>query len=183
MILRKPAVSEVGLFQTLLPNLQQFLGVATYYRKFIKYFATIAYPLHRLTSKNTPWKWTGVCGTAFSTLKRLLMTAPVLAFPVFIAFILDTDESMYGIGAVLSQKVGTTERVIAYASRVLTKSERQYCATRRGMLALVWNIRHCKPYLFGCKFLAHTDHNSLKWLSNFKQFQRDDKDIGILSTG
>ena len=82
---------------------------------------------------------------------------------------MDTDASTDGLGAVLSQQFKEGERVIAYASRTLTKAERQYCATRKEMLALVWGIRQFRPYLYGRTFRARTDHNSLRWLHNFRE--------------
>ena len=84
-------------------------------------------------------------------------------------FVVDADASQEGIGAVLSHQ--HNGRVIAYASRVLTKTERQYCATRHEMLALVWSVRQFRAYLWGRKFIVRTDHNALRWLRNFKDPQ------------
>ena len=151
-------------------ELRQFLGMASYYRRFIKGFAQKASQLHKLTEKGKRWNWTQECGEAFSKLKQALVSAPILAFPNFEHdFILDTDASADELGAVLSQKFVEGERVIAYASRTLTKAERQYCTTRREMLALVWGIRQFRPYLYGRTFNARTDHNSLRWLQNFRE--------------
>ena len=85
------------------------------------------------------------------------------------SFVLDTDASGEGLGAVLSQTSNAMEHVIAYASRTLTHTEKRYCATRREMLALVWGSRHFRSYFYGRKFLLRTDHNSLRWLHNFKE--------------
>ena len=106
-------------------EIQQFLGLANYYRRFVKDFATIAKPLHRLTEKTAKFEWTDECQAAFKEIRRRLVTAPILAFPDYTRpFILDTDASDTGIGAVLSQvQKDERERVIAYASRVLTKPE------------------------------------------------------------
>ena len=99
----------------------------------------------------------------------MLVTAPILAHPDFTKpFILDTDASNHAIGAVLSQKIGDKERVIAYASRTLSKSERKYCVTRKELLALVYFVKYFRHYLYGRKFTARTDHGSLRWLMNFK---------------
>lgn len=84
-------------------------------------------------------------------------------------FILDTDASNDAIGAVLSQIQDGKEKVIAYGSRTLTKSERNYCITRREMLALVYFIKHFKHYLIGREFILRTDHGSLVWLHKFKE--------------
>lgn len=152
-------------------EVQQFLGLANYYRRFVKDFATIAKPLHRLTEKTAKFEWTSECQTAFEEIRQRLVTAPILAFPDYErVFILDTDASDTGIGAVLSQvQEDGSERVIAYASRVLTKPERRYCVTRRELLAVVSFVQHFRPYLLGKHFLLRTDHGSLTWLSNFKE--------------
>ena len=83
-------------------------------------------------------------------------------------FILDADASSCGLGAVLAQTIGGKDQAVAFASRTLTKAERCYCATRCEMLALVWAIRHFRPYLYGKPFMVRTDHNSLKWLKSFR---------------
>jgi len=150
-------------------ELRQFLGIATYYRRFVKQFARIAAPLHRLTTKGNAWSWTPECEAAFQTLKHCLSQAPILSFPQFDhQFIVDADASGRGLGAVLSQVVDGKEQVVAYASRVLTKAERQYAATRREMLALVWSLSHFRPYLYGRPFVVRTDHRALQWLHSFK---------------
>ena len=151
-------------------ELKQFLGLTSYYRRFVRGFAAIASPLHRLAEKNKEaWMWTDECDQAFSSLKHHLTSAPILRLPLFSQdFILDVDASGNGLGVVLSQEVDGHEQVVAYASRSLTKAEKRYCATRRELLALVWGVRHFRPYLFGRTFIARTDHNSLKWLRNFR---------------
>ena len=150
-----------------LEELRRFLGIASYYRKFIKGFAHIAAPLHALTETLKPWEWTGLCDEAFVQLKTKLSSPPILSFPQFnMPFTVDCDASLEGLGAVLSQE--NDRCVVAYASRVLTQQERQYCATRREMLALIWAIQYFKPYLWGRPFKVLTDHSALKWLKNFK---------------
>ncbi len=127
----------------ILKELRSFIGLAAYYRRFIRYFAEIAALLYRLLEKGATFIWTGECNTAFTTLKQKLMSAPVLAYPrTNDGFILDTDASERGIGAVLSQTQDGVERVIAYGSRTLTKTERKYCVTRKKLLALVYFMRH-----------------------------------------
>ncbi|GBN99011.1 Retrovirus-related Pol polyprotein from transposon 297 [Araneus ventricosus] len=84
-------------------------------------------------------------------------------------FILDTDASNEGIGAVLSQKIGNEECVIAYFSKSLGKPERNYCVTLEELLAIVKSIEHFHHYLYGQKFLLRTDHASLRWLLNFRE--------------
>lgn len=151
-------------------ELRSFLGTASYYRRFVRDFATIAAPLHKLTEKHTKWEWTKEQQDAFEVLKGAVSSAPVLKFPVKGApYILDTDASNVGIGAVLSQVVDGKEMVLGYASRTLSKQERGYCVTRRELLAVVNYCKHFRPYLYGQPFTIRTDHSSLKWLLSFKE--------------
>ena len=127
-------------------------------------------PLHYLTEKNVSFKWTTQCQTAFDTLCEQLSSPPVLVFPDFSkSFILDTDASAVGLGAVLSQvQDDGAEDIVAYASRVLTKAERQYSVTRRELLAVIIFLDHFRQYLLGKPFLLRSDHGSLQGLQNFK---------------
>ena len=151
-------------------RLQQFLGLASYYRHFIKNFATLCRPLYQMTEKSSSFKWTKECQEAFEELKRMLVSPPILTFPDFSKdFILDTDASDFGMGAVLSQiDENGCERVIAYASRTLSKAERNYSVTRKELLAVITFIAKFRQYLLGRKFVLRTDHNALTWLRNFK---------------
>ncbi|XP_062616013.1 uncharacterized protein LOC134277706 [Saccostrea cucullata] len=139
-------------------ELRSFLGLAAYYRRFIKDFAKTAKCLHILTGKNQEWNWTQECDTAFEFLKQKLISAPILGYPDVNAgdFILDTDASNEAIGAVLSQIQNGREIVISYGSRVLNNSERNYCVTRKEMLAVVYFVQHFKHYLLGREFLLRT---------------------------
>ena len=107
-------------------EVRRFLGLASYYRRYIHQFSHIAAPLHSLTQKHTEFVWTSECQTAFITLKEKLMQAPILVYPRFDSnaplFVLQTDASSVGVGAVLEQG----GKVVASASRALTKAERQY---------------------------------------------------------
>ena len=150
-------------------ELRSFLGLASYYRRFIDSFAQICRPLYRLTETGRCFRWNEDCDEAFARLKRALTTAPVLALPIPDGqFILDTDASDDGIGAVLSQVVQGEERVVAYFSRTITKAERRYCVTRKELLAVVAAVRRFHYFLFGQKFVVRTDHNALRWLLTFK---------------
>ncbi|KAA3678987.1 uncharacterized protein DEA37_0011744 [Paragonimus westermani] len=117
-------------------NFCSFLGLASYYRKFIQGFAEIAAPLHRLTEKGRPFTWSDECNASFETLEEKLTTPLILDFPDVSVeagkFVLDTDANSISIGAVLSQE---GEVVIAYASRCLDKCEGNYSTTRRELLA------------------------------------------------
>ena len=151
-------------------EVRSFLGLAAYYRRFVKDFATIASPLHKLTEKGKKFHWNEDCQTSFEALQRCLVTAPILAYPkIEEPFILDTDASNVGIGAVLSQKLEGKEHAIAYGSRCLSKPERRYCVTRRELLAIVYFVKYFRHYLYGRQFLLRTDHGSLRWLFNFKE--------------
>ena len=131
----------------------------------------MAKPLHRLTERNAHFKWTVECQRAFEDLRGRLTTTPVLAYPDYTKpFILDTDVSDFGIGAVLAQHdEDGQERVVAFASRTLSKAERRYCVTRRELLAVVVFTQHFRPYLLGRELVLRTDHGSLTWLQSFKE--------------
>ena len=146
-------------------QLRSFLGLCTYYQNFIKDYSTVAKPLFQLTEKDQSWEWTSWHQHAFDELKKLLSTAPVLGYPRPEGlWILDTDASDVGLGAVLSQVQDGVERVIAFGSRTLRKPERNYCVTRRELLAIVSFVSYFRYYLIGTKFLCRTDHAALIWL-------------------
>ncbi len=156
---------------TTVKGVRSFLGFASYYRRFIRCFSEVAAPLTALTHKGKAFLWTDACETAFQTLKTLLTESPILAYPSMKEgdkFILDTDASDVGLGTVLSQVQGGEEKVIAYASKTLSRSQRNYCTTYKELLAVVTFARHFKHYLMGRPFLIRTDHSSLRWLVNFK---------------
>ncbi|XP_062421526.1 uncharacterized protein clasp1b [Pungitius pungitius] len=151
-------------------GLKRFLGLASYYRKFVRGFSGIAAPLYRLLQKDQPFVWAEDCKYAFNTLQEALSSAPILAAPdPEVPFVLDTDASGDGVGAVLSQAWPEGERVVAYYSKALNKAERRYCVTRREMLAVVFAARHFKYYLCGRPFTVRTDHASLQWLMTFRE--------------
>ena len=149
-------------------EVKSFVGLCSYYRRYIPSFSDISQPLSQC-SQEKPFNWTPAAEAAFLQLKHALTSAPVLGYPNPTGeFILDTDASNYGIGAVLSQLQDGQERVIAYFSRSLNRAERQYCVTRKELLAMVKAIRHFHCYLYGQRFILRTDHAALRWLLNFK---------------
>ena len=153
-------------------EVRAFLGLTGYYRRFIRDYGKIAKPLHQLTEKSHSFQWTEETQTAFDELKRVLTSSPVLGYPSRKPedlFILDTDASNCHIGAVLSQMQEGKEVVIAYGSKVLSAAERNYCVTRRELLAVVYFSTQFKHYLIGRKFDLRTDHGALTWLYKFKQ--------------
>ena len=144
------------------------MGLAYYYRRYINKFADIVAPLHKLTQKGEVFGWNEECIDAFEKLKGFLSNAPVLAFPDFStnadSFTVQTDASAIGLGAILEQN----GKVIAYASRALSKSERNYSVIQRECLAIVYALKQFRHYLLGHRFLLITDHAPLQWLSNQK---------------
>ena len=155
-------------------DVRSFLGLASYYRRFIPCFAQLASPLTSLTKKNQTFEWTSECQVAFDSLKDQLVTSPILAYPsreLEHEFVLDTDASDYGLGAVLSQKINGEEKVIAYASRTMNSAQRNYCTTYKELLAVVTFTQHFRHYLIGRHFTIRTDHSSLRWLQNFRNIE------------
>ena len=144
-------------------ELRAFLGLTNYYRHYIKDYSHMAEPLYQLTRKTARgFQWTSKCQQAFEDLKLKLVSPPILAYPQFhTPFKLQTDASDSAIGAVLSQEQGGSEQVVAYWSRQLQKSERNYSVIEREALAAVSAIREFYPYLYGFHFKLITDHNPL----------------------
>ena len=169
-------------------DLHSFLGLAGYYRKFVKDFAKIAKPLYDILNVNRSKrrikttqedkrafkdKWTPACTEAFETLKHKLTSAPVLGFPDFeTPFILEVDSSLEGIGAVLSQKQNGRTVVLGYASRSLKPSEKNmknYSSMRLELLGLKWAVTEkFKEYLYGSRCIVYTDNNPLSHLTTSK---------------
>lgn len=153
-------------------EIRRFVGTASWYRRFIPDFASLLAPLTQLTKRRVTWKWTPECEESFRTVKERLVTAPILACPDFNrTFILQTDASAYGIGAVLSQEYPDGEKVIAYLSRSLTRTERNYSCTEREALAVIFAVEKLRHYLEGVHFKVITDHHSLLWLQKLKDPQ------------
>lgn len=149
-------------------EVKRFLGTATWYRRFVPNFSTIAGPLNRLTSskKNSPpFFWSDEADAAFNKLKECLISAPVLACPDYsLPFDVHTDASDYGVGAMLTQTVDGVEKPVAYMSKSLTGAERNYSITERETLAVLTALEHWRCYLEnGKKFSVYTDHAALQW--------------------
>ena len=109
-----------------------------YYRKFIPGFGKTAEPLYRLLNKSNKFEWSAERASAVAELKKKLLEAPDLGYPNNRdQYTLITDASLTGIGAILTKKQGTEDRVIAYASKTLSKSQRNYSATKRELFAIV----------------------------------------------
>lgn len=137
-----------------------FLGLAGYYRKFIRDFGVIAAPLTALLKKES-FLWSEEADHAFFALKTALTTAPVLQLPDFTkAFTVECDASGFGFGTVLHQGAGP----IAYFSRAIAPRHASLAAYERELIGLVEAVRHWRPYLWGRSFIVKTDHYSLKFL-------------------
>ena len=141
-------------------EVRSFLGLVNYYRRYIPGCSTLAKPMTELTSPKAKFTWTGECQKAFESLKAKLSEAPILGFPREDAgqFLLDSDASDYGLGAVLSQVQDDQEVVISYASRMLSPAEMNYCVTRRELLRIIHAVKVFKRWLILRPFLVRTDH-------------------------
>ena len=150
-------------------EVRSFLGLAGYYRRYIKGFAVIAAPLHALTRKDAVFHWSEDCQNTFDQLKTRLTTNPITAFPDFSQeFRLYTDASTAGLGAILAQVREGKECIICCASRGLNKAEKSYPATKLECLAIVWAVAKFRPYLMAMSFEVFTDHYALQWLKTMR---------------
>ncbi len=159
---------------TSVKDIRAFLGLASYNRRYIPGFSTVAAPLTNLTCQGGDLVWDDACEGAFQTLKAALVTAPILTYPTREGhFVLSTDASDVGIGAVLEQEQEeggrVANKVIAYASKTLSDSQHHYCMTNKELLAVVMAVELFKYYLTGRHFTVVTDHASLTWLRNFRE--------------
>eukprot|EP00795_Rhopilema_esculentum_P005390 gene5390-558_t len=146
-------------------DVRSFLGLTSYYRRFIANFARRSKALAELTKKKRIFHWTEEAQRSFEDLKSCLATAPILRCPDFnLPFKLYTDACDDGIGAVLAQDTSDGEVVVAYASRLLKSSELKYAVLQKEALGIVWSLKHFYPYLYGRHFTVVTDHRPLKWL-------------------
>ena len=154
-------------------EVRSFLGLAGYYRRFIKNFARIAAPLTNLTRKNHPFAWSLREGEAFNQLKTVLQNAPVLQLADQQKdYIVTTDASDYAMGAVLSQVWDDGEHPVAFESRKMNPAEQNYPTHERELLAVIHALRTWRHYLLGRKFIIVSDHHSLKYLQTQPQLSR-----------
>uniref|UniRef100_A0A8C1M144 ribonuclease H n=1 Tax=Cyprinus carpio TaxID=7962 RepID=A0A8C1M144_CYPCA len=152
-------------------QVRAFLGLAGYYRCFIPNFSSLAAPLTDLTRKGQPEKvcWTPSAEEAFGQIKTALTSAPVLRAPDFSCpFLLQTDASDAGLGAVLSQVQEGEEHPVIYISRKLSPAERNYAVVEKEALAIKWAVLELRYYLLGRKFTLVTDHAPLQWMARSK---------------
>ena len=152
-------------------QVRSFMGLAGYYRDFIPNFAAVAAPLSDLTRKGQPSKveWGDAQEKAYQTIKILLTSDPILRLPdPEKTFVLRTDASDYGIGAVLMQEHEGKVFPICYASKKLSDTELNYSTIEKECLAVVWGIKRFHMYLYGVRFVLQTDHEPLKYMNSAK---------------
>jgi hypothetical protein len=169
---------------------QSFIGLCSYYRRFIKNFAVIARSLIDLTKKGHAFIWSDEHELSFITLQTALLSPPILGHPNYnLPMEVHCDACSYGIGAVLVQQQADGERVLSYASRLLSSAERNYSIMEQECLALVWSLQKFKIFLWGTKIKVITDHHALCWLIRKKDLagrfarlslQLQDLDIDII---
>ena len=151
-----------------LKELQRFLGLAGYYRHFIRDFAKAAAPLTDMTVVGTQIRIEGEALFAFERIKECLSSAPVLRRVDYSRpFLLQTDASGIAIGAILSQRDDSgREYVIGYGSKKLTPAQRKWDTREQEAFAALWGCEFFRHYVLGSPFELQTDHESLKWLNN-----------------
>ncbi len=168
----RPLKNKLAAVAELIPptdvkQIQQFLGLTGYYRRFVEGYAKLAAPLYTLLRKDVPFAWRPEHQKAFDALKFALINPPVLAYPDFSKpFIVKVDACKVGLGAVLCQEHDGSERPVCYYSRTLKGAEQNYTVTEQECLALVVALGQFRPYLYGNKFTIYTDHSALQWLRN-----------------
>ncbi|XP_051724240.1 uncharacterized protein LOC127498671 isoform X1 [Ctenopharyngodon idella] len=152
-------------------EVRQFLGLAGYYRRFVPNYSDLTSPLTDLTKKEAPdtVQWTELCQQAFTQVKAALCGGPLLHSPDFsLPFLLQTDASDRGLGAVLSQEIEGEERPVLYISRKLSKRETKYSTIEKECLAIRWAVLTLRYYLLGREFTLCSDHAPLQWLHRMK---------------
>ncbi|KAG4040515.1 hypothetical protein PC123_g23943 [Phytophthora cactorum] len=142
--------------------IRSFLGLTSYFRRYIPGYASISAPLERLKVKEATFEWKNACESAFRQLKRALMKQPILVYPnIKRLFQLYVDSSRYAVGACLMQEVDGRYLVLAYASKLLTGSQKNWIHKQDGVSeGVVWSTRKFRCYLDKRKFDLYTDHSA-----------------------
>lgn len=150
-------------------EVQRFLGMCNYYRRYVPNYAKIAKPLYIICKKDIPFIWNTGSEDAFNQLKKMLVTSPVLIYPNFNeTFIVTTDASDYAIGAVISQGNIPYDKPIQYFSKTLAEAQTRYSTIEKELLAIVSALENFRHYLYGREFLIITDHKPLTFLFDTK---------------
>ena len=147
---------------TSVAEVHSFLGMITFYCRFVKNFSTKSAPLYDLLKKDTKFRWTKVEQNAFKEIKQDFVNSKLLVnFDGLSPLIVEVDASPVGVGCVLLQKVNGVERPIHFASKKLTSAEMKYSQLDKEGLALVFAVKRFRYFLLGRKFVARTDHKPL----------------------
>jgi hypothetical protein len=148
-------------------DVRSFLGLCSFYRKFIRWFSELAAPMTDLTKKDRKFVWDDEADKSFNRLKTAMVTAPVLQLPDFDReFVVTTDASEVSVGGILQQNFGSGLQPVCYESRKLNPAETRYSAYERELLGITWAVGKWRHYLASRHFLIQTDHDSLKNLPN-----------------
>lgn len=155
---------------TSLRDIQAFLGMTGYYRQFVPSYAHYSEPLVQLLRKEEEFRWGKEQQASFDFLKKALVSPPLLVFPDFgRLFSLHCDASNLAAGVILVQTdTKGANHPIAYYSKLFNSAEQNYSVTERECLAVIWGVKHFRPFLYGTHFTIVTDHSSLRWLQNIK---------------
>ena len=144
-------------------ELRAFLGLAGFFRKFLKDFSIKSAPLTDLLKDETTWQWQEKQGSSFNILKQGLTRAPVLAYPDYSKpFKLYCDASGIGVGATLCQELDGKLHPIAYASRKLDSTQQKWGITDKEMYSIAWGLKHFRSLIMGYKVQVYTDHKPLQ---------------------
>lgn len=155
-------------------EVKRFLGLASWYRRFVPHFSTVVSPLNELLrgakGKKLPIQWNDSAEKAFQDIKQALVSAPVLSSPDFsLKFTIQCDASLSGLGSVLTQCQNGVEKVIAFASRSLSRTERNWSTYQRELAAVLFGITKFRPFIEGTRFTVVTDHYSLLWFHKLRE--------------
>ena len=164
-------INDVKNFKrpTCVRDVRAFLGLTSYYRKFVKSYSQIAKPMNRLLKKDQKFIWSDECEQSYQTLKNKLISAPILAhFKPECPILLFTDSSGYAMGAILAQIQEGKEVVISYNSKSFDERQCNYSISEKECLAIVWGVQKLRPYLYGMHFTIKTDHCPLCYIMKVK---------------
>lgn len=171
-----PVTDKVAAIKNALPpktktQMRSLLGLASFYRRYVRNFAAITSPLTDTLKNSMPNKitWGEEQQKAFEDIKQVLMSAPVLSLPDFsLPFVVATDASDTGLGAILYNEGDGEKLPIVYLSRKLLPREQNYGVVEKECLAVIWAVQKLNEYLMGREFIIETDHAPLLFLNRTK---------------